>query len=154
LKGVPEHQRGRGDVTPLPTCYSNEHRPTARRRIIPYDPKLKTLARELRNNSTLAEVLLWKKIKGKQMSGYSFYRQRPIDQYIVDFFCPELMLAIEVDGSSHDQKGEADLARQEQLESPCVRFLRFDDKEVKQNMGGVLFTIARWIEDAEVGELP
>ncbi len=101
-----------------------------RRKIIPYDPALKHLARRLRNNSTLSEVLLWKQLKGKKMGGYAFYRQRPIDRYIVDFFCPELMLAIEVDGSSHDQRGEADLERQERLESLGVRFLRFDDKEL------------------------
>ena len=71
-------------------------------KIIPYNPKLKELARELRKNSTLSEVLLWIKIKGKAM-GVEFHRQVPIDNFIVDFYCHELMLTIEIDGSSHDE---------------------------------------------------
>ena len=57
-----------------------------RRQIIPYNPKLKEIARQLRNNSTLSEVLLWLELKGKKMRGYDFHRQKPIDNYIVDFF--------------------------------------------------------------------
>ena len=72
-----------------------------KRKILPYNLKLKELARDLRNNSTKSEVILWLKLKGKQMYGYDFHRQKPIDNYIVDFFCHELMLAIEVDGYSH-----------------------------------------------------
>ena len=67
--------------------------------IIKYNPKLKTIARNLRNNSTLSEVLLWRRLKNKQIKGYKFERQRPIDNYIVDFFCKELMFAIEIDGA-------------------------------------------------------
>lgn len=67
-----------------------------RRKIIPYNPALKEKARELRNNSTKTEILLWLNLKGKQMRGYDFHRQKPIDNYIVDFFCNELMLAIEI----------------------------------------------------------
>jgi very-short-patch-repair endonuclease len=68
------------------------------RKIIPYDPKLEPLAKALRKNMTLSKVLLWKKIKNRNMLGYDFDRQRPIDQYIVDFYCKDLMLAIEIDG--------------------------------------------------------
>ena len=74
----------------------------AKRKIIPYDPKLKELARQLRNDSTKTEIFLWLKLKGKQMYGYDFHRQKPIDHYILDFFCYELMLGIEVDGYSHE----------------------------------------------------
>jgi very-short-patch-repair endonuclease len=70
--------------------------------ILPYDPNLKKLARHLRNKSTMSEVLLWRCLKGKQILGYDFDRQRPIDRYIVDFYCKELRLAIEIDGSTHD----------------------------------------------------
>ena len=56
------------------------------RKIISYNPKLKQLAKNLRNNSTLAEVLLWQNLKGKKMKGYDFHRQKPIGNYIVDFF--------------------------------------------------------------------
>jgi len=75
--------------------------PLLRRKIIPYNPKLKPLAKKLRNNMTLSEVLLWNELKGKRILGYDFDRQKPIDNYIVDFYCKELFLAIEVDGDSH-----------------------------------------------------
>jgi very-short-patch-repair endonuclease len=73
-----------------------------KRTIYPYNPKLKELARQLRNNSTFAEVLLWNELKNKQIKGYDFHRQKPILNYILDFFCSELKLAIEVDGLTHD----------------------------------------------------
>ena len=69
--------------------------------IIPYNPKLREFARFLRNNSTLSEVLLWKQIKNKSL-GVEFKRQVPILEYIVDFYCQELRLVIEVDGNTHD----------------------------------------------------
>lgn len=72
-----------------------------RREIIPYNPKLKELARQLRNNSTRSEIILWQHLKGKQMMGYDFHRQKPIDNFILDFFCYELMLGIELDGYTH-----------------------------------------------------
>jgi len=67
-----------------------------------YNKNLKEYARKLRKNSTLAEVILWDEVlKRKQLKGYSFLRQRPIDRYIVDFFCKELKLIIELDGTIH-----------------------------------------------------
>jgi len=62
---------------------------------------LKERARFLRNNSTLSEILLWEYLKNKKIMDYDFHRQKPLDKYIVDFYCPELMLAIEIDGDSH-----------------------------------------------------
>ena len=76
-----------------------------RTKIIPYNPKLKPLARKLRKNSTLSEILLWKQIKGKKL-GCEFHRQVPINNYIVDFYCHELNLVIEIDGDSHNYFGE------------------------------------------------
>lgn len=119
------------------------------RKIIPYDSKLKLLARGLRNNSTLAEVLLWNQIKSKKLHDYQFLRQKPLDKYIVDFFCYELMLAIEIDGESHINKIEEDQIRQQRLESLGIHFLRFSDHDVKNNMDGVLKRIESWIEDFE-----
>ncbi len=88
-----------------------------RRKIIPYNPKLKEFARQLRNNSTKSEIYLWKHLKGKQMMGYDFHRQKPLDNYIVDFFCHELMLAIELDGFSHqlDEVVEKDELKEKRL---------------------------------------
>lgn len=71
-------------------------------KIIPYNPKLKELAKSLRKNVTFSEVLLWNELKQKKMLGYDFDRQRPIEEYIVDFYSKDLMLAIEVDGDSHN----------------------------------------------------
>ncbi len=110
-----------------------------------YNPRLKELARELRNNSTLSEVLLWQRIKNKQLMGYDFHRQKPIDEYIVDFFCPNLNLIIEIDGESHDRKTVEDKNRQLRLESLGFHFLRFWDSDVKKNMEGVILTIEKWI---------
>jgi very-short-patch-repair endonuclease len=89
----------------------------AMRRIISYNPKLKGFARNLPNNSTLSEVLLGRKLKRKQMGGYDFHRQKPIDNYIVDFFCSELMLAIEINRRSHEYKVLGDRERQNRMES-------------------------------------
>ena len=113
--------------------------------ILPYDPNLKKLARQLRKNSTMSEVLLWRCLKGKQILGYDFDRQRPIDRYIVDFYCKELRLAIEIDGSTHDEKIQEDITRQRNLELLNVRFLRFRDADVKRNLEGVVEEIKKWI---------
>ena len=113
-----------------------------RKIILPYNPILKDLAKELRNSSTLSEVLLWKQLKGRQVLGYDFDRQKPIDDFIVDFFCNELMLAIEIDGETHNYK-----IRQKRIEGLGVRFLRFTDEEVKQNIEGVVAVIERWISE-------
>ena len=116
-------------------------------KIIPYNPILKERARQLRKNMTSGEVTLWKYLKGKQMCGYDFDRQRPIDQFIVDFYCKKLKLAIEIDGSSHDslEAQERDQIRQVRLESLGVRFLRFREEEVCREVEGVLKVIENWI---------
>ncbi|MDR4509316.1 MAG: endonuclease domain-containing protein [Candidatus Brocadiaceae bacterium] len=116
-----------------------------RKTIIPYNPKLKEVARRLRKSGTLSEALLWTYLKKKQMCGYDFDRQKPIDNYIVDFFCNELMLAIEIDGCSHSEKDEGDRIRQAKLESLGIRFLRFYDSDIKKNIQGVLWVIEDWI---------
>ena len=123
-----------------------------RKNILSYNPILKDLARDLRNNSTLSEVLLWKYLKGGQMLGYDFDRQKPVDNFIVDFFCNELMLAIEIDGETHNYKIRCDRERQKRLEGLGVRFLRFTDHEVKQNIEGVVAEIERWIRENGRGD--
>ena len=87
---------------------------------------------------TLAEVLLWKRLKNRQVLGCDFDRQRPIGNYIVDFYCKELMLAIEVDGRSHDFKELQDQRRQKEIEAYGIRVLRFWDVEVKTDMTSVI----------------
>jgi very-short-patch-repair endonuclease len=117
--------------------------------IIPYNSDLKLRARELRNNSTLSEVLLWNQLKRKQMRGYQFFRQKPLDNFIVDFFCYELMLVIEIDGESHLGRKEYDYKRQKVLEGYGIHVLRFSDLDVKNNLFWVLSCIEEWIDRFE-----
>ena len=119
-----------------------------RRLILPYNKALKNFARKLRNNMTLSEKLLWNELKGNKISGFDFDRQRPIDNYIVDFYCKDLMLAIEIDGVVHDNEEakEKDIIRQEKLESLGIRFLRFKDEDVKKDLSGVVRDITNWVE--------
>ena len=118
--------------------------------MLPYNPRLKQIARMLRNNMTLAEILLWNQLKDKQLLGYDFHRQKPIDEFVMDFFCPKLLLAIEIDGDSHEWKLERDSLRQRDIEKFGVRFLRFSDEEVKTNLEDVVDAIAHWIENQGV----
>jgi len=107
------------------------------------------LARNLRTNCTLAEVLLWNQLKQRNVLGYQFLRQRPIGNYIVDFFCHKLKLVIEIDGESHADKKEKDKIRQKYLEKIGLIVLRFGDHAVKTEMEGVLNKIYNWITDNE-----
>ena len=120
-----------------------------RNRIIPYRKDLKARARDLRKNSTLSEILLWQELKNRQLLGYQFHRQVPMLNYIVDFYCHELQLAIEVDGDSHDfeESVQYDKIRQGKLEQFNVHVLRFDDLDVKNDMAWVIEEIGRWIEN-------
>lgn len=77
-----------------------------------YNPKLIPLARKLRNNSTRSEILLWEELKNRKMLGYRFLRQKPIEEFIVDFFNNKLKLVIEIDGDSHGEENyEHDMIR-------------------------------------------
>lgn len=117
-------------------------------KILPYNPNLKDLAKKLRQQGILSEVLLWKKIKNKSL-GVEFHRQVPIDNYIVDFYCHELMLAIEVDGNSHinTETQIKDIKRQEILENIGVKFIRFNDLDIKKNMNDVIRCLQSKLEE-------
>ncbi|MGN8226718.1 endonuclease domain-containing protein [Gracilimonas sp. BCB1] len=116
-----------------------------RMRIIPYREDLITKARWLRKNSTPGEIEIWKAIKSKQLLGFKFRRQHPIHHFIVDFYCKELRLAIEIDGRSHDYKIEYDKQRQEIIEQLGVSFLRFSESDAKHHTESVVMEIERWI---------
>jgi very-short-patch-repair endonuclease len=112
-----------------------------------YNPKLKELARQLRNNATQAEIRLWQKLKRDQMYGYDFHRQKPIDEFIVDFFCNKLQLAVEVDGYSHEliEVYEKDFAKTKRLNELGVQVLRFSDHQVMNDIENVLRAIEDYI---------
>lgn len=113
--------------------------------VIKYNNKLKLRARTLRKESTLSEVLLWKYLNRKQIRGYQFLRQKPLGNYIVDFYCPRLKLVIEIDGSSHDSKQEYDKFREDHLRISGLHVLRFSDGDVKNGVESVVREITEWI---------
>lgn len=122
-------------------------------KILPYKEYLVPIARNLRKKMTPGEVVLWQHIR-KRTLGYQFHRQVPIDCFIVDFYCHELMLAIEIDGASHDfpEASVSDLNRQRKLENMGVQFLRFEEREVIKNVNSVTDIISNWIEQHERGK--
>jgi very-short-patch-repair endonuclease len=122
-----------------------------KRNIIPYNPKLKEFAKKLRQSMTFSEVKLWNELKNGQMMGYDFDRQRPIGNYIVDFFCKDLQLALEVDGITHeDEKAiQKDKIRQEELEALGVSFLRFDALLVVNKVEAAVREIRNWLIEYE-----
>ena len=106
-----------------------------------YDrPMPSSIARKLRKTPTDAEKRLWAKLREKQMDGFRFRRQHPIGPHVVDFFCPEAKLIVEVDGGQHTAEGDADRTRW--LESAGYRIIRFWNNDVLGNMAGVLERIA------------
>jgi very-short-patch-repair endonuclease len=105
-----------------------------------YNKKSQTpLRRALRRSMSKAEAILWKGLSRRQMHGYKFRRQYGVDQYVLDFYCPRLKPAIEVDGDSHYIAGaeENDLVRQKHIEDFGIEFLRFTDSDVYENIDGV-----------------
>ncbi len=114
-----------------------------------YKKSRKEFSRFLRNNSTLSEVLLWNELRAGKMLGYKFNRQKPLGNYIVDFYCKKLSLVIEVDGSSHasEEAFIKDAKRQKILEEMGLKFIRVDDSDVKFNISNVLLTIEACILD-------
>ena len=106
--------------------------------VIPYNKNLKELSKSLRNNQTEAEQRLWTRLRLKHL-GYTFYRQKPIGDYIVDFYCPKARLVIEIDGGQHfsEETAEYDRTRTDYLQSLGLEVLRFTNSEVLKNTDSV-----------------
>jgi len=114
----------------------------------PYNKNLKLPSRDLRNNMTDAEQMLWQRLRRKQILGLQFYRQKPILNFIVDFYCPAANLIIECDGGQHyTVEGlDADRVRDEVLAELGLIVLRFDNRQVLTEIEAVLeqiYLIAR-----------
>jgi len=111
-----------------------------------YNKNLKNFARANRKAGNLPEALLWYELKQKRL-GVSFTRQKPIGNYIADFYCLEKNMIIEIDGSSHDNKYEYDKDRDKYMESLGIKVLRISDEDVKHDMSNVLIWIKHNIDN-------
>lgn len=119
-------------------------------KFIPYKSNLKAKARELRKNSTPAERkfwLVWKQTE--QYQEHTLTRQKPLDNYIADFYCAKLKLVIEIDGASHytPEAKEYDARRTQVLQKYGLNILRFTNTEVEENIEGVMERVFSYIED-------
>lgn len=103
----------------------------------------------LRKNMTLAELILWKKLKDKRLINIKFRRQHPIDRFIVDFYCHEKKLVIEIDGEVHSDGDikKYDLGRTSDLEKYGIKILRFSNDQVRFNMDFVLTKIQKELQN-------
>lgn len=114
---------------------------------IDYNKNLKQFSRNHRNQSTLGEILLWMQLRSGQMLGHKFNRQKPLSNYIVDFYCKKLNLVIEVDGYSHQFKTKEDEEREKHLKEMGLYILRFTEQDCRKNMLNVARAIESWIEE-------
>ena len=113
-----------------------------------YNKNHKDNARMLRRNMTKPERFLWSKIRSKQVQGLQWYQQKPIANYIVDFYCPKAKLVIEIDGDQHYEETMRvkDEERDNALQSLDICVLRFGNNDIFQNIEGVLMSIQRAID--------
>lgn len=104
--------------------------------------RLTSFARALRRQETNAELLLWKELRNRQIDGWKFKRQVPHGRYVLDFFCADASLVIEVDGYQHfEERGARDVERTAYLEGEGLRVLRLGNSDVLDNMDGSLEAI-------------
>jgi very-short-patch-repair endonuclease len=129
ILGGKEHQSGKE---------SQGGRNTKNYMNLPFNPALKERTKALRQAGNLSEVLFWNEVKNKQFKGFDFDRQKIIGNYIVDFYCTNCNVVIEIDGSSHDNKVEYDAARDEFLRSLNLTVIHIPVGEVFKNIGGVM----------------
>jgi very-short-patch-repair endonuclease len=111
--------------------------------------------RELRNNSTPEEAVLWTQIKSRKIKGYKWRRQHPIGSYILDFYCPEAKLCIELDGAAHYTYNGAreDNIRTSFLNSKGIKVIRFENRLIWDNIDYVLEIIELELENKQRGNL-
>ncbi|MGH7828261.1 MAG: endonuclease domain-containing protein [Candidatus Binatia bacterium] len=114
-----------------------------------YNPRLKGRARSLRANLTDAEQRLWTRLRRKQILGVQFYRQKPIGNYIADFYAPAVRLVVEVDGSQHLESPQAEYEsrRAAYLKRLGLRVLRYNDRQVLLELDFVTEEIFRAVEE-------
>ena len=112
---------------------------------LPSNSRLMQRAREMRKGYVLSEVLFWNRVKSNQVLDLDFDRQKVIGNYIVDFYIKRIGVAIEIDGSSHNDKEEYDRNRDNYLRGLGVSVLHYADREVKQSLDGVIQHLIEFI---------
>lgn len=117
---------------------------------VPYNPKLKDFARDNRSELTETESLVWRNILKEKKTGYTFNRQKPLLEYIADFYCSELRLVIEIDDNSHEYKFGYDQKRSKELAKYGISVIRFSNHDVKANLNGVKLQIEKIICESKV----
>ena len=124
--------------------------------MLKYSANLKDKSRQLQSNLTDSEKALWSRLRSKQVLGIQFYRQKPIGEYIVDFFAPKAKLAVEVDGSQHVEEKQAkkDKNRDDYLASLGFKVLRFTSREVLKEREAVAEVIYRTMKENLSAEIP
>ena len=123
---------------------------------LPYNPNLKEKARKLRKAGNLSEVLFWNKVKNKQFLNLDFDRQKIIGNYIVDFYCASLHMAVELDGNSHfnTEAIQYDRIRDDYLKSLGIHVIRIWNSDVMGNIDGVLAMLEREIKNMALRQTP
>ena len=117
---------------------------------ISYDSNLTESAKRFRNNATKAENKIWYEVlNNKKLKGYKFTRQKPIDYYILDFYCSKLMLGIEIDGKIHEKLVERDAERTMDIESFGIKIIRYKNEEVLEDLKTVRDSLLRQVEIRE-----
>ena len=107
-------------------------------RFLRNDPILKKRRQEFRHNQTEAEKAFWSLVRNRQINGKRFFRQDSVGPYILDFYCPEIKLAIELDGGQHSDNGEYDALRTEYLKTQGIEVMRFWNNEVLRDRQGIM----------------
>jgi very-short-patch-repair endonuclease len=110
--------------------------------------EIEEAARRLRRNMTPAEQRLWEALKGRHLAGLKFRRQHPVGPFVLDFYCPERKLVVELDGAIHDNQVNGDHARTEQLAGYGYRVIRLGNEEVFHDLDSVVRRILRSAEEA------
>jgi len=112
-----------------------------RERKLPFNLDLVPLANKLRKSKNLSEVLFWLQVNNKQFYGYNFHRQKPIGNYIVDFYCPACDVVIEIDGDSHNQNEDYDAERDKYLNGLGLKVIHIPVRDVLERLPEVMLSL-------------
>ena len=117
---------------------------------LPFRPDLKIIARENRKNPTKAELIMWYKVLNNYKMSYRFLRQKPINNFIVDFYCSKLRLIIEIDGDSHTEQTDYDQQRTQILSQYKLKVIRYKNSDILGKLDGVYSDLCKQIENRKI----